>query len=307
MPGFRRVAAAAGAVIGAGAVARYWHDLRLDQSQLATIDRQVIETPFGRVEYAQAGDGPPILVVHGVLGGCDFGVGAGRANVPPDYRIISPSRFGFLGSPLPADPSPPAQADAFARLLDHLEIAQLPVLAFSAGSSSAIQLALRHPSRVSRLVLISPNSPHAEPLPKPPRALAPLIFSQPVFWAMRVIMPARFQAMTGTPPEFVPNQREQAELQAIVNSLFPVGPRARGTIYDSYIGNLAIATYPFETLAVPTLIVAAEDDTLAPYNDTRAMADRIPDARFVSVPRGGHTLTYLDPRVPTAVAQFLTA
>jgi pimeloyl-ACP methyl ester carboxylesterase len=64
--------------------------------------------------------------------------------VPAGHRIISPSRFGFFGSPLPPDPSPAARADAFAALLDRLEIGELPLVAFSAGSSSAVQLALRH-------------------------------------------------------------------------------------------------------------------------------------------------------------------
>jgi pimeloyl-ACP methyl ester carboxylesterase len=288
-------------------LARYRRDLRRDRQRLAEFKPSRIDTPFGRVEYAQAGDGPPVMVVHGVLGGFDFGVGAGRMNVPPGHRIISPSRFGFFGSPLPPDPSPAAQADAFAALLDHLEIAQLPVVAFSAGSSSALQLALRHPQRVSALVLISPNAPHLAPLAKPPRMLAPLIFSQPVFWAMRLLARSRLEAMSGTPPGFVPDERERAALREIVDGLFPVGPRARGTIYDGYIGNVDIATYPFESTTVPTLVVAAEDDTLAPYKDSRAMAERIPGARFVTVRRGGHTLTHLDAAACRAVAEFIGA
>jgi pimeloyl-ACP methyl ester carboxylesterase len=169
----------------------------------------VIDTPYGRVECAQAGEGPPVLV-HGVFGGCDFGVGVGHVNVPADYRVISPSRFGFLGSPFPRDRSPAAQADALTALLDHLEIGELPVVAFSAGSTSAVQLALRHPERVSRLVLISPNAPHPEPLPKPPRVLAPIIFSQPVFWAMRLLARSRLEGLSGTPAGFVPDEHEHA-------------------------------------------------------------------------------------------------
>jgi pimeloyl-ACP methyl ester carboxylesterase len=293
--------------LGLVAIARYRRDLRRDQQRLAEYQPSVIDTRFGRVEYTQAGDGPPVMVVHGVFGGFDFGVGVGRVNVPAGHRIISPSRFGFLGSPLPADPSPAAQADAFAALLDHLEIVELPVVAFSAGSSSAVQLALRHRERVSRLVLISPNSPHLEPLPKPPRLLAPIIFSQPVFWAMRLLARSRLEGMSGTPAGFVPDEREHAALREIVDSLFPVGPRARGTIYDGYIGNPDIATYPFESLTVPTLVVAAEDDTLAPYKDSRAMAERIPGTRFVTVRRGGHTLTQLDAGARRAVADFIDA
>jgi pimeloyl-ACP methyl ester carboxylesterase len=288
-------------------IERYRRDLRRDHQCLAEFAPVVIDTAFGRVEYAQAGDGPPVMVVHGVFGGFDFGVGVGRANVPAGYRIISPSRFGFFGSPLPPDPSPAAQADAFAALLDHLDIGELPVVAFSAGSSSAVQLALRHPERVSRLVLISPNSPHPEPLPKPPRLLAPILFSQPVFWAMRLLARSRLEGMSGTPAGFVPDERERAALREIVDSLFPVGPRARGTIYDGYIGNLDITNYPFESIAVPTLVVAAEDDTLAPYADSRAMAERIPGARFVSVRRGGHALTQLDAGARRAVAEFIDA
>jgi pimeloyl-ACP methyl ester carboxylesterase len=298
------VAATGLALVG---IARYRRDLRRDHERLARFEPSVIDTPFGRVEYAQAGDGPPVMVVHGVLGGFDFGVGVGRVNVPAGYRIISPSRFGFFGSPLPPDPSPAAQADAFAALLDHLEIAELPVVAFSAGSSSAVQLALRHPQRVSQLVLISPNSPHPDPLPKPPRPLAPILFSQPVLWAMRRLARSRLEGMSGTPAGFVPDEREQAALRQIVDGLFPVGPRARGTIYDSYIGNVDIASYAFESITVPTLVVAAKDDTLAPYKDSRAMAERIPGAQFVTVRRGGHTLTQLDAGARRAVAEFIGA
>jgi 2-hydroxy-6-oxonona-2,4-dienedioate hydrolase len=86
------VAATGLAVFG---TARYRRDLQRDQARVAKFEPSVIDTPFGRVQYAQAGDGPPVMVVHGVLGGFDFGVGVGRVNVPDGYRIISPSRFGF--------------------------------------------------------------------------------------------------------------------------------------------------------------------------------------------------------------------
>ena len=222
MPGRRSIDVAAAGFVLLGK-ARYRRYLQRDRERLARSGPSVIDTPFGRVEYAQAGDGPPVMVVHGVFGGFDLGVGVGRANVPAGYRIVSPSRFGFFGSPVPPEPSPAAQADAFAELLDHLKIVELPLVAFSAGSSSALQLALRHPERVSRLVLISPNSPPPEPLP----LLAPIIFSQPEFSAIRLLARSRLEGMSGTPAGFVPDERERAALREIVDILFPVGPRAR--------------------------------------------------------------------------------
>ena len=58
---------------------------------------------------------------------------------------------------------------------------------------------------------------------------------------------------------------------------------------------------------MPTLVVHAEDDAVSPYRDSRAMAERIPGARFVTVPRGEHTLIHLDPTARGAVEQFIDA
>jgi pimeloyl-ACP methyl ester carboxylesterase len=307
MPVRKRSAAVAAAFAGAIVASRYRRDLDRDRARLRGVERSVLDTAFGRVEFARSGVGPPVLLVHGVLGGCDFGVGVGGANVPAGYRVISPSRFGYLGSPLPADPDSRAQADAFAVLLDHLEVERLPVVAFSAGSTSAVWLALRHPDRVSRLVLISPNAPHPEPLSKPPRVLAPIIFSQPVFWALCLLGPRPLQRLMGTPAGFVAEDRERAALQEIMEGLFPVGPRAPGTIFDSYVGNLEIAFCRFESITVPTLVIHAQDDTLSPYPDSYAMAQRIPGAQFVTVQRGGHALTHLDTGARRALERFLSA
>jgi len=45
------------------AFARYRHDLRRDYKRLEAFDTSMLKTPFGRVEYAQSGEGPPVLVL----------------------------------------------------------------------------------------------------------------------------------------------------------------------------------------------------------------------------------------------------
>ena len=96
----RLVLTGVGLCVLAAATNRYRRGLQRDRERLYTFEPSTLDTPFGRVEYAQAGEGPPVLVVHGVFGGNDFGVGSNRVNVPSGYRIISPSRFGYLGSPI---------------------------------------------------------------------------------------------------------------------------------------------------------------------------------------------------------------
>jgi 2-hydroxy-6-oxonona-2,4-dienedioate hydrolase len=81
------------------------------------------------------------------------------------FRLIAPSRFGYLGSSFPDQAAPEMQADAFAVLLDELGVDSVSVFGGSAGVPSAMQLAIRHPERCRALVLLVPAtfSPDRKP------------------------------------------------------------------------------------------------------------------------------------------------
>jgi pimeloyl-ACP methyl ester carboxylesterase len=300
----RTAATAVLAAGGAALVARYRRDLAESKTRLARLDRHCVMTMSGPLEYSEWGEGVPLLLVHGVVGGCDCPP-SWRALVPEGYRIITPSRFGYLGSPLPQDATVAAQADAYVALLDALGIDRAPVLAFSAGSTSAALLAVRHPERVSALVLAAANAPHEKPLTLVPRPLAPLVFSQPSLWFLRVFLRRQLAGIAGTPRNYELTEEDGRTLEAIFDSFFPMGPRARGTIYDGYVGNPEIATYPLERISVPTLGVHARDDPLASYEDARAMVERIPGSRWVAVARGGHIFLHKSEEALAQIAHFL--
>jgi pimeloyl-ACP methyl ester carboxylesterase len=76
---------------------------------------QVILTNSGPIEYATVGDGYPVLVVHGAGGGYDQGLILAQF-AGDDFCRIAISRFGYLRTPLPANASPAAMADAYADL-----------------------------------------------------------------------------------------------------------------------------------------------------------------------------------------------
>jgi hypothetical protein len=61
---------------------------------------------------AEKGSGIPLLSIHGAGGGYDQGLANAAGFVGAGFRIIAPSRFGYLGTPVPPDISPAAQADA---------------------------------------------------------------------------------------------------------------------------------------------------------------------------------------------------
>jgi pimeloyl-ACP methyl ester carboxylesterase len=58
---------------------------------------------------------------------------------------------------VPIKSTPADQADAFVSLLDRLGIGRIEITSISAGTTSALQLALRHPDRVKHLVIMSGN------------------------------------------------------------------------------------------------------------------------------------------------------
>jgi pimeloyl-ACP methyl ester carboxylesterase len=134
-------AIAGGAVIGGGGLARrYRHDVDAARARLAAVDRTVISTAFGAVEYAERGAGEPVLAIHGIFGGCDQGL-LSVGELCPGRRVIAPSRFGYLGSARPTGATPADQADAFAALLDGLGITATDVIAFSAGATCRLPCA----------------------------------------------------------------------------------------------------------------------------------------------------------------------
>ena len=130
----------------------YQRDIHQARERVST-GSQIIQTPCGPIEYAIAGDGPPVLVVHGAGGGYDQGLEIGEPLVSSGFRVISMSRFGYLRTPMPSDASASAQADAYACLLDALKISRAAVVGASAGAPSSMQFALRRPDRCSAMIL----------------------------------------------------------------------------------------------------------------------------------------------------------
>jgi|SRR5215207_4276376 len=115
---------------------------------------RTVSTASGPVEYAERGQGEPVLAVHGTLGGWDQGLVAGEYLRVNGFRIIAPSRPGYLGTPLSTGRTFAQQGDALAALLDVLEIDRIIVFALSGGGPAGYELAARHADRVAKLVQV---------------------------------------------------------------------------------------------------------------------------------------------------------
>jgi pimeloyl-ACP methyl ester carboxylesterase len=109
-------------------------------------------------------------------------------------------------------------------------------------------------------------------------------------------------------PKGFPRGAEDAQAMTdLLESIFPIGPRRAGAVFDAYTSNPEVTGYPLEALAVPTLIVHAMDDPLASYDAASAAAARIPGARLVSLESGGHLQLGQAERVRAEVEAFLAS
>jgi pimeloyl-ACP methyl ester carboxylesterase len=115
---------------------------------------RTVSTASGPIEYAERGRGEPILAIHGTLGGWDQGLVAAEYLRVNGFRIIAPSRPGYLGTPLSTGRTFAQQGDALAALLDVLGIDRIIVFALSGGGPAGYELAARHADRVTKLVQV---------------------------------------------------------------------------------------------------------------------------------------------------------
>ena len=295
---------------------RFDQDIRQARARVAH-GSTVIETRCGPIEFQEAGTGVPLLAVHGSGGGYDQGMAFAGALASHGIRVIAMSRFGYLRTPMPADASAAAQADAHVCLLDALGIPKAAVMGGSAGAPSALQMAIRHPDRVSALVLLVPlaykpptQADSAPPLPPWVEAwMMRLIGSDFLFWSgLHLARDQVIKVVLATPPELLAHAspQERARVDAMLENILPVSMRAEGLRSDTAVGK-HLSPSPLESIRAPTLIISARDDRYGTFASAQymAMASQIPGARFIGFEEGGHTWVGHNDEVMAAIARLL--
>ena len=117
-----------------------------------------LKTAHGTVAMQEAGDGPPVLMLHG-LGGTKVSFLPTQAALAPDFRTIAIDLPGFGDSdkPLPAAYDAPFFAKWVAGVMDALELDTAHVLGHSMGGRVAIELGMSYADRIDCLALMTPS------------------------------------------------------------------------------------------------------------------------------------------------------
>jgi pimeloyl-ACP methyl ester carboxylesterase len=255
-----------------------------------------------RLAGEEAGEGIPIVLLHGLTATRRYVVMGSRALERSGHRVIAYDARGHgRSSPAPA-PGAYEYADLSADLtavLDAREVERAVLVGASMGAHTAVSHALEAPDRVAGLVIVTPSYDPSEPLDR-----ARLARWDALSAGLRGGGVEGFVAAYGEPPvperwrdtvRQVLRQRLSAHEhpQAVADALRAV-PRSR----------------PFERLEAlagieaPTAVVASRDeaDPEHPFALGRVYAERIAGARLVTEAPGESPLAWQGGRLSKVIA-----
>lgn len=288
----------------------------------SAIDSKLADTEFGSIEYVDRGTGAPVLVVHGSPGGCDQGSLLGNFLVAAGFRVIAPSRPGYMRTALtPENASIDAQADAHAALMTELGIERFAVVCWSGGGPSTYRLAVRHPNRVSTVVAIAALSgPHVwnesidEKL---------VMHTRPGYWLLSAM--ARWapkQTVAGTLG--AEGALSKHDLKALAASVYSDEVKRAFVIAISLmashtpprkegIGNdkrnyAAMPDLELSHIQAPALLIHGDVDTDVDIRNSEHAGAQLANSTMVSMPGGGHICFWTAPEsadAQTKVIEFL--
>ena len=277
-----------------------WKDERHAQLREGS---DIIETSAGVIEYSlQAGHGPVLLFVHGTPGGYDQS---------PDrsygYRLLAPSRPGYLSTPIDVGRTPMEQAAAYVALLDVLEIDEVIVIGASGGGPSAISFAAAYPERTRALVAMEAVSQSMELLSAPGflesdflvwLAFSALSHSLGTEGIVKLVIPDPINQ-----ERVLGSARKQEKVESILWSFWPPSFRQSGTDNDSE--QFTKLELPLADVSVPTLIIHGTADANVPFSHAELLAERIPNAELHAILGADHMMPFShEEEVESIITEF---
>lgn len=252
-----------------------------------------------RIAFQRVGSGPPLVLLHGILGDSRdwrpqledlsdaFDVIAWDA--PGCGQSSDPSENGFGTA---------GYADSLVGLIKALGVAPAHIAGLSWGGGLALELFDRNPGVVRSLVLADTYAGWRGSLPA--EVVADRLAS-----CLKESGMAPEEFVPGWIPGLVADDAPQAlrdEIIAIMSDFHPAGYRAMALAFAD-----VDLRHVLPQITVPTLLIWGEDDRRSPVSVGRQMCGSIPGARLVVIPGSGHMSNLEQPeRFNAEVRAFLS-
>jgi len=286
---------------------KYKNALSVSRSVTGSVKSLIFKSPDYDIEYLLEGSGPVLLISHGVTGGIDQGIGLKNMYLGEGYRYLYLSRFGYLKSSFPLNPSAKLQAKAYKDLLDHLGIDSVFIFGNSAGGASAIHFAIDYPEKCKGMILVSSVVP-GDTKALPPKPIAKVVFGCDfIYWSSIKLFGKRMVQMFV--PGSVYNKLSKPRRKDLINNILlaglPISHRTKGVLFDTFISNTSINDdIPFESIKPPVLIIHAIDDPAPPIEGARKISSRIPGCNLVTFEVGGHLILDHEKEIQKVIHDF---
>jgi pimeloyl-ACP methyl ester carboxylesterase len=247
--------------------------------------RSTLELPSGRLAYHDAGAGPPIVFVHGLLVNANLWRKVVE-RLAPDFRCIALDLpLGSHTLPL-ADGTPTGAQAVAAMIADALEalgLEDVTLVGNDTGGSLCQIVVTTRPERVGRLVLTSCDYRDNFP-PKLFSYFKPAAVVPGMMWAL--LQPMRLRGPRRSPIAFGWIVKRPIEGAAEDSYVFPaisnrdVRGDARAFIRGASTADTNAAADRLGSFDAPALIAWSAEDRVFPESDGRALAADLPDSRF---------------------------
>ncbi|WP_297838544.1 alpha/beta hydrolase [Pseudomonas sp.] len=245
---------------------------------------QSIQTGSVTTNFHDVGSGEPILLLHGSGPGV-----SGWANwrlsiqsLKDDFRLLAPDLAGFGFTETPTDIAYTRQVwlDQIVAFLDALGVEKVTVVGNSFGGSMALALAIHHPERVNKLILMGSVGVPFELT----AGLDAVWGYEPSLENMRAIMRifAYDQKLVGD--DLVRMRYEASKrpgVQEAYSKMFPA-PRQR------WVEAMAHSEAEIRGIAHKTLLVHGRDDKVIPLSTSLTLQQWIDDSQLHIFGRCGH-------------------
>ena len=235
-----------------------------------------VRTDGWNLRYRQAGEGPPLVLVHGLGCSADYWVKNGPWLAAAGYRVIAPDLPGFGRTEGPGWLSIVQQAYAVSRFSHALGLGRATYLGHSLSCQTVLELAATEPDRVAGLILAAPTGDRRKK-----RLLREAI--------------GFLQDIPREPPSLVP---------LILDAYVRAGPLRWGRTWLA--GKRHDAFAAAARVHAPAVVLVGGRDPVVAVHFARAITYAVKGARMRVLPDAAHALIYDDPDgFNAAVLQFL--
>jgi pimeloyl-ACP methyl ester carboxylesterase len=270
-------------------------------------ERHEIRLPAGTIRYREAGEGKPVVFVHGFL--VDGRLWDGVVDALSDrFRCIAPDwplgAHQVAMNP-DADLSPPGIAALISSFLEALDLDDVTIVGNDSGGAMSQVLVTRHPQRIGRLVLTNCDT-HENFPPGIFKALPPLAKLP----GGMTIVSAPFRIGALARAAFKPFARTPIPAELVASWMAP-SLHDPGVKHDT--GKVTAGMNKRYTLEaaerlsgsdLPLLLTWAPGDRLFPISYAERLAGAVPSARIVQIPDAG---TFVPLDQPQRLAEEIAA